>query len=337
MKNIILLLLWLGASYSTIGQSISISLPLDRAVYQRNSSDQASITIAGQCLTTTDPTYGYMIRYKVEQLNKSGSVISTITNWTDIISRPFAGIYRTSSTFSKGWYLLSVGQFNYTSPSTVSSSAATVSTAKFGVGEVIFTAGQSNIQGIPISSGANNMPPSVTAYDCVSAFNSNCYCKAVKYPASFMNIPSVSSYGDDGNYKIAPNGTRSPWYYQAWGKWIAEKETNGLPVVFFNSGFSGSFVKSWWESVTDSTVSSTARQGGLIVCDGNTDGGSDGTTGQPYIGFKSTLKFYGGLYGARGVVWHQGEADNEDNTSAANYQTRLQAVIAIVCKGLAKK
>ncbi len=39
------------------------------------------------------------------------------------------------------------------------------------------------------------------------------------------------------------------------------------------------------------------------------------------------LNFYGSLFGTRGVLWHQGEADNQQATSISDYQNRLNDVI----------
>lgn len=57
--------------------------------------------------------------------------------------------------------------------------------------------------------------------------------------------------------------------------------------------------------------------------------------GQPYTALKTALNYYGSLYGVRAVLWHQGEADADPNvdpvykaSSAADYQAKLQAVIA---------
>ena len=76
---------------------------------------------------------------------------------------------------------------------------------------------------------------------------------------------------------------------------------------------------------------------GAQVCLGYMGGSSIPSDyyGLPYTTLKNALNYYGSLFGVRAVLWHQGEADADVNvnpiykaTSAADYQTKLQAVIA---------
>ncbi|MVM36964.1 hypothetical protein GO730_03575 [Spirosoma sp. HMF3257] len=49
---------------------------------------------------------------------------------------------------------------------------------------------------------------------------------------------------------------------------------------------------------------------------------------QPYTAFKNILNYYGALFGTRGVLCRQGEADNQQSTSTSDYQSRLNDVIS---------
>lgn len=49
--------------------------------------------------------------------------------------------------------------------------------------------------------------------------------------------------------------------------------------------------------------------------------------GEPYRSLRNVLNYYGSLFGVRGVIWHQGEADNNKGTSRTVYKDSLNAVI----------
>lgn len=49
--------------------------------------------------------------------------------------------------------------------------------------------------------------------------------------------------------------------------------------------------------------------------------------GEPYRTFRNSLNYYASLFGTRGVIWHQGERDNDLNTTAPTYKLNLENVI----------
>ena len=192
-------LLWLalGLTLPAISMAqLDILHPMSRAVYQRDGSDNATITIAGQFLGSAPSNY--QMDYKLDKLNVTdGSYNSTITNWTSIVSNPGFGISRTSITVSKGWYKVSVRAYNTSTSSTITSNDA-----RFGVGDVYLIAGQSNAQGVDDNSWHL---PSVSINDGVVSNNLLDECNQSLPP--YPSMSTISAYN-----RIAPNGNNS-WCY----------------------------------------------------------------------------------------------------------------------------
>jgi Secretion system C-terminal sorting domain/Putative binding domain, N-terminal len=203
---------------------------------------------------------------------------------------------------------------------------------------VIFFAGQSNAQGVngvrSPGFGKNPGDPDYSPeYDCISAINNfaDCYCQNA-FP--FPKFSQLIRGAFDTDRQIAPNGSADVWYYEALGKKIVDKEAGKvIPVVFFNNGQGGTSVENWKLSAGN-PAGNTLNPSGYFNCGFS----GEEPAGQPYKGLKTSLNYYGGMLGARGVVWHQGESDALTNIiddvhgGAANtrsfYGTALGQVIA---------
>jgi hypothetical protein len=308
-----------------------ISLPLDRAVYQRNSNNSAIVKFATQLNYVSNMQTG-TAKYYVEKLDKYGNNPSpgtyhigpTVISDASLIQNN--GLFNTDLTLATGWYKITVTvnvfyRPNQTTPMTES--------VKVGVGEVLFFAGQSNAQGI---SGVRS-PDTGTEYDCVSAINNtdDCYCKS-NFGFPVFDILKRGTF--DGERKIAPNGTADVWYYEALGKKIVDKEAGKvIPVAFFNVGYGGSAINNWQRAANNPTSIIEHPFFGTSCSFAGQE-----PEGQPYKSLKTSLNYYGGMLGARSVVWHQGESDAlpdiiaNTHGGAANtrsyYNTALSQVIA---------
>ncbi|WP_019946050.1 sialate O-acetylesterase [Dyadobacter beijingensis] len=312
MKRLFMAFMLIGLCMQAHAQ-MSLSLPLPRSVFQRNANNQASVIISGQLLPGSPSNY--QIKYRYIKLKKDGTDdVSGYTAWAYGTGSTYYGIYRFAVTFNTGWYNLEVGVFEG-----VNTYASLTSTVKFGVGDVIFIAGQSNAQG---TDGITNSAVDNKFYDCVNSISSNQICKnSYQYPA----IQKIQ----DGSL-IAPTGNRSAWAYNRLGSKITDASTTTVvPTLFFNTAFTGSSVENWSVTAADQNASvQLPLLGGATCCQpGFADWDSQGSAGQPYKTLKNSLGYYGGMFGARAVLWHQGESDNMLNTAASTYRDRLMVVI----------
>lgn len=304
MKKLYWLAIYIAFPILSMAQ-LSISHPISRAVYQRNGTGKgsASITIAGQFLGSAPANY--RIEYRLEKLLVTdGSYVSTVVNWTTIVSNPSFGLYSTSTAIATGWYQLSVRAYNINTSSTITSNDT-----KFGVGDVYLIAGQSNAQG---ESGSWSLP-SDTPNDGVVSINldDNCNTNLPAYPV----LSTLST-----NNRIAPSGNNS-WNWLHLGKELSTPDT--IPQAFFNSAYGGTSVQNWAKSAVGDPTDHVYIGGQYC-----------GATGMPYKSFKNTSQFYVPLFGAKAGLWHQGETDNEKRpyklkqTTRTHYKDSLEIVLA---------
>lgn len=312
------------AAQISVAQSVQLSYPIDRSVTQRNSSDQATVTIAGQVTGGSSSISSYQLYYRTAVLDASGSATST-TGWSSL-GMQSNGSYHTSPTFSKGWYRLDMGVYN-----SFSGSIVVAASVKFGVGDVFMIAGQSNAQGVG-DSNSWTVPATNGFPEWVVGVNTYWSCEQL-----LPNMPIFSTI--TGFNKIGPNGNNS-WCYAVLGKKISDAN-GGMPVAFFNSGYGGSSILNWYNSSTNtpSNQAYTGNQTCFFPVGGSStdDKGrtADYYNGLPYLTLKNTLNLHGSLFGTRALLWHQGETDadptrnaGDRTTSKQDYKDRLQQVIS---------
>jgi hypothetical protein len=327
-KYIILAFLTLCIAISSLAQ-ITISSPINRAVYQRNSSGtsgSATVTIAGQAPNVPCSANNY-IRYRILNITLStGSTISTYTNWT-IMAVDARGRFFFNITPNTGWYQIDFELY-------LNNTLVTTNNTKFGVGDVYIIAGQSNAQGLSYGDASNQKPSTPQSgdvtYEAVVSCNYEEYClmqgsKMPRFP-TFSIIASGTSSLALGN-KIAPTG-HSNLYYTRLGNQLA---ASGVPVAFFNAAAQGSSIINWYESSFGNNTNAVFSAG-TVFC--NYGGSYVGSQAEPYSTFKKTLNYFASLFGIRAVLWHQGESDNNNsvyghstNMTSSTYQLNLEKVI----------
>jgi hypothetical protein len=254
MKKYILGLLLCGLYGSIFAQSNAriantgavnkhtITLPMERAVYQRV-GDQATIRLAGQLRTIKLIN---RVEYRVRKLDKFGNVVSTQIDWTILplfSTVNSGGLFNTTVTLPTGWYDTQV-RTRFSLNNTYEESDP----VKFGIGEVLFFAGQSNAQGVPLQS-EGYAPAFSNTYDCISAVSQNCWCKKTyEFPLFTLLKRELS----DGIARVAPNGNQNVWCYEALGRKLVEKaesqEGKIVPIVVFNAGSTSTAINNWKES-----------------------------------------------------------------------------------------
>ncbi len=154
---------------------------MEKAVFQRNQSNQANINIAGNF---TSPITSVQARLR------NAFDDSIIIDWTTITNSPHSGVFNgTLSNVSGGWYKLDIkGKLN-------GSDVGSATLNRVGVGEVFIIAGQSNAQGLEGNQGevgAND--ERVVSHNEVSWFDGGLNQCDLKYP----NYPSFSQIFSNG-------------------------------------------------------------------------------------------------------------------------------------------
>jgi hypothetical protein len=274
-------------AFDVVGQ-INIDYPLTRSVFQRDKSNFAPIYIAGSYTKSID-----RVEAKLIALNHGNS-----TEWTTIHTNPQGGFYSGNITASGGWYEIQVRgikdeqQISFHALSPV------------GVGEVFLIAGQSNAQGFSYTS--NNefgvQGASDDRVNCINYSNHDKQNPDLPYPA-FGHLDAPSN--------ISPRG-QSAWNWGKLGDLLASRLQ--VPILFYNAAWDGTIVRSWRESITGTAVSP--------YIPANYE-----PSGMPYSNMRTALQQYVAMTGVRGVLWLQGEGDNQFNTTTDSYFADLKAII----------
>lgn len=303
-------------------QYLSLSYPKHNSVLQRDGANQAAVTIAGQLVYGTGANGaivpGTTVSYKIKTLSVTPNVQGPTIN----LSMAANGMFYTTTSLSKGWYLVEV-MLN----------GAVYATSKVGVGDVFVVAGQSNAQGV----GCPNDPmcswklPATAGFpEWIVGINANYNCTK-NLPETYDNMFSLTEAANQYT-RVGPTGN-NVWCYALLGKKISDAN-GGMPVAFFNAASGGSSITQWYNGAQGLPAPNfyTGKQ----FCFGLPGGSANEADyyGQPYTPLRSSLNYYASLYGVRAVLWHQGEADSDNNvpvnykaSSAADYQNKLQFVI----------
>ena len=283
---------------AVLGQYLQLTYPIYQGVYQRDASNYANIPVSGQVIGFPASTPGtYYVECVTNQLDQYGSVIAGTTSTTPISSNTSKGYFNGYINRAKGWYSLQVKYvFNATGYTSSTSS-------KFGVGDVFIIAGQSNGQG---DNGSTT--PTTVIPEWIVGNNEEWNCRK-----EFESRPSMTKIS--GTNLIGPAGNNS-WCYGVLGKQISDVNS-GMPVAFFNTCSGGSSVKNWSEGAN--SVTTIGYQNGGVQWCSNFPALSGNPVeyfyGQPYLTLKNTLNWYVPMFGVRAVLWHQGEADADNNST----------------------
>jgi Carbohydrate esterase, sialic acid-specific acetylesterase len=347
MKNILLgvLLVTLLPTFAQTDPApqmgaLRITWPINRSNFQRNTSDQATLNIAGQHIgEDLYPTFWKVrqLQYKIVRLDtKTGADVAEITNGyedfnnsdinNDIGSKDFRTFLK-QVTFSKGSYRLQVRirKGLFTGFKTIQRQDIL-----FGVGDVYLIAGQSNAQGYQNNDSPNNGgDPGVvansnnyTSYHSVSVIDRselNNSSNSVKIGGFPFNLPiSTTSSIQKGFSKLEKNNNSAyiPIYPRGQGSWcwgpmaskIIENQTD-VPITLFNAASQNSEIKSWadkyWRDEAGNYMLPPTWANDpctTLPCLNN-------TTHWVYKQFRSSLQMYGHILGLKTILWHQGEND----------------------------
>ena len=311
-------------------QKDKITYPINGAVYQQNNGSQ-NINIAGQL--TSNGTFKYRIDKKTtengtwSEVNKDQSL--SITNWASSGIR--GGFYSNPISLTKAWYRIRLYKTITILGFTLRKKS--VDRVEFGIGDVYYIAGQSNAAGYLTSGtipddnnvpyhniGSNSFSRKLDLITNSSNGNNNLdlnYSNSLNYglplrsstdyPAKFSKLENGNSTNKEGIY---PSGGAS-WCWPKVGKTLGDQ---GTPTMFFN----------------------TANPGSSVLGYNGVGTGPWSDDNQLAGRFKRTLQTYGNIFGAKGVLWHQGETDAaymshsgiNKSDYAVNYQTAMNSLIS---------
>lgn len=217
----------------------------------------------------------------------------TPTDWEVIVDKPQFGSFTGAIKGVGGWYQL---QLRGWKDGVV---IAQSSVDKVGIGEVFLIAGQSNAE------GKRNFGEKPSTDDRVNCLN---YEKL-----NFLEeIPPYNAFSHiDATSYIAPRG-QSSWCWGELGDLLAKRLN--VPIMFFNAAYEGSSIENWYSS---SIGIPTIHPFFKFTYPNNT----------PYSYLRITLQYYISQLGIRSVLWDQGEAELELNTTQAYYVSSLRSVI----------
>ncbi|PWJ59992.1 putative secreted protein (Por secretion system target) [Dyadobacter jejuensis] len=263
---------------------------MDRLVVQRNQSNRATIQVRGSFTSSIDK-----VEARLVALNGGTSI-----DWHVLQNNPQGGIFSGSIESDGGWYKLEVrGKLG-------STDVGSATVEHVGIGEVFIVSGQSNAQGY-----ANFGIPEVTD-DRVNTVN---YTNLYDDHVTGLPYPQFSHL--DASSQIAPRGL-SAWAWGHLGDLLASRLN--VPILFFNTGFEGTMVKTWKESITTTAYSPYS-------------GMPYAPSGMPFLNLRWVMQYYVPITGVRAVLWEQGEADNYFathpifSTTSDQYAQDLKAVI----------
>jgi hypothetical protein len=290
MKHYLPYLIWVGLSVISIksfGQ-VSVDYPTDRAVFQRDKNNSATIYISGSYTKVAD-----RIEAKLNPMNGGRNI-----DWRVIQPNPQGGFFSGSLDNAEGgWYNLEVRAMRGDQV------VGSYQVPHVGVGEVFMIAGQSNGQGY----GGPEYGAQGAQDDRVNSVRLNTTDGPPVSPDySFPEFQHI-----DGSSDIGPRG-KSAWAWGKLGDLLADKLR--VPILFYNVAWYGSAVRAWRESINGTAYSVY-------------NGTPFEPSGMPYGNMRAVIQRFTPITGLRGILWIQGEADNFANTNSDSYANDLKTVI----------
>lgn len=314
------------SKFFNIFSSDRVTFPVDGAVFQMNSSGNHSLRFVGQSLVSTGS-----LAYTLWKRNGDGDndwiIVSghnniniPISNFTSVSGETGRLFHYTVGNLDKGWYKLKVHKYLKLSIFSSIFRSLTKHEVQFGVGDVYYVAGQSNASGwywnsntaldnaISTTGEAGKSSPMVQTLKWAGDERyqpggaEKALTKGIPYkggdhefvPIVNKEIPGDLNQIESSRINIYPNGYNS-WAYGPLGYKIATRnETghkfSGTPTLWFNCATGGTSVNPGMNY--PSWMDNPGNPASLI---GKLD---------------YTLLNFAGPFGAKAVLWHQGEYDN---------------------------
>ncbi|MCF0054911.1 sialate O-acetylesterase [Dyadobacter sp. CY356] len=289
-----------------VNAQISLTAPLERSVYQRELGGSATVTISGSYALAVD-------KIEVQATPVAANQGKEIT-WTTLQDNPSGGVFSGTLRLVGGWYKLEVrGSKN----GVVIGNPATIS--RTGVGEVLIISGQSNAQGMIDHNYSNAFPPGASE-DRVNYVADNNEDNNNTQDLAYPTFKQLNSTED----VMGPRGHGS-WCWGLLGDLLVKKLN--VPVMFVNTAWSGTSILNWVESSQNIPTYSVYTDHTFIL-----------PSQMPYGNLRLALQYYVKQYGARTILWMQGESDNVPmKMSSDEYKNKLKFVISKLASDVNKK
>ena len=284
---------------------IDVTSPLERSVFQRDLGGSADVTISGNYAIPVDK-----IEFRATPVMAGqGKEIS----WTTLQDKPSGGLFSGTVKMSGGWYKVEVR---------ASKSGIQVGNideiSKVGVGEVFIISGQSNAQGEDEKDRSLALPPPAKD-DRVNyiVYDNDAINNWLETPVANIQPLQLQTPWTDQSQNpniMGPRG-HTAWCWGILGDYLVQRLK--VPVLFINTAWSGTSIGNWRESsqgiVTTSPYSATYQLPFQM----------------PYANLKLAMQYYVKPFGARAILWMQGEADNYPlNTASSSYKDDMKSVIS---------
>jgi len=284
---------------------IDVTSPLERSVFQREPGGSADVTISGNYAIPID-------KIEVRATAVTAGQGKDIA-WTTLEEKPSGGVFSGTIKMSGGWYKVEV---RASKAGILVGNIDAIS--KVGVGEVFVISGQSNAQGedetdrsLPLPPPAKDDRVNYIVYDN-DALNNWRETPVANIQPLQLQTPWINQ-SQNPNI-MGPRG-HTAWCWGILGDYLVQRLN--VPVLFVNTAWSGTSIKNWRESsqgiVTTSPYSATYQLPYQM----------------PYANLKLAMQYYVKPFGARAILWMQGEADNYPlNTASGAYKEDLKSVIS---------
>lgn len=218
-------------SVGTLAAQIKITFPVERAVFQRNNANQATVSIGGYYTQPVDRIEARL----VPVLTGQGQAV----DWTPIQTGPQGGTFLGTLIGRGGWYTLEVRAFQG------NNQIGRDALGRVGIGEVFLVAGQSNAQGFFGfgATGATDDRVNAVTWDNQNSDNTA--------------NPTLTFAQLTAEMLIGPRG-RSAWCWGSLGDLLVKKLN--VPVLFMNAGWFDTSTQNWLDAANGKPVLNRLNQ-----------------------------------------------------------------------------
>ena len=274
-----------------VGDSLRVSMPVSRIVYQRSNENMAIIQVIG-----TVPEKATLIEARlVARATGQGNT----TKWKAIAKNKSKGAFSGLLKGGGGWYNLEVRAMNG------KQTVAVVAVERVGIGEVFVITGHSVAQGgdINIEGATDDRISTIRLEEKSPRFETYLKTGDPQY------LPELEFVQAATGIAHAPFGHNN-YFWSKFGEILAQKEN--VPVLIYNAGFGGTSLEHW------------AKSSQHILFE---HGFVRSAFRMPYINLLNALVKYIPSTGIRVILSDQGQNDSGQKNADSivqNYQTVIR-------------
>ncbi|MBC7571966.1 MAG: hypothetical protein H7319_19885 [Spirosoma sp.] len=274
-------------SATTVLAQLTVTLPAERMVVQRDNNNRASLRIAGRAMQPLD---GVQVR-AVARVTGQG----TDTDWIFLRFSPGDSLFTGALPVRGGWYRLDVRGLR------AGQVVATDTVQRFGVGEVFAIVGHSNAQGSGCYIDGTNYCPSIEGAtdDRVSVVPIDQTTPAFaqyEQTADPQYLPGLVFSNLTGASGMAPFGNMA-WFWGRMGDLLVQQLN--VPVLFYNAGFGGTNMEHNYKAAYNIPF-----EHGFCNYD----------IRMPFVNLRNLMDRYVPATGIRAILLQHGENDRDNPT-----------------------